>query len=92
MSRWYAFLGAVLIAGAVVSVVFGAWPLAVVLLVVGGGGLLTEIRQRRRSSAAIDVPGREFAANESTKGQVVAMQQQQEAQGWGAGASGSYGG
>lgn len=75
-----------------VSIVLGGWPLTVVLLLIGGGGVLTEVRQRRRPAAAIDASGRAFAANEQTEGQLLALQQQQAAQGPGPGASGSYGG
>lgn len=49
MSRLYTFLNAVLLIGGVAALVFGAWPLAIVLVVLGGAGLAMEIRARRAS-------------------------------------------
>ena len=49
MSRLYTVLNAVLLVGGVVALVFGAWPLGIVLLLLGGTGLALEIRARRTS-------------------------------------------
>lgn len=90
MSRWYAFLGALLLACATVAFIFQAWALAVVLLAIGGAGLLTEIRQRRRSTAVVAMTAAN--GNDAVKAQVLALQQQRDGQGWaGGGFGGSYG-
>jgi hypothetical protein len=90
MSRWYAFLGGLLLACTLVALLFQAWALGIVLLLVGGGGLLTEMRQRRRSTAVVAMSAAN--GNDAVKAQVLALQQQRDGQGWaGGGFGGSYG-
>jgi hypothetical protein len=91
MSRWYAFLGALLLTCALAALAFQAWALGIVLLLAGGGGLLTEIRQRRRTTAAVSMSAAN--GNDASKAQVLALQQHRDGQGWagGGGSGGFYG-
>ena len=81
MSRWYAFLGAVLIVCAVVALLFQAWPLGVVLLLVGAGGLLAEIRAQRKPGY-IPMSGRQADGHDALKGEVLSMEQIRGGQSW----------